>query len=112
MVGVLRSGTPVGASRIFRAGDGLEDSWSFPDAAGAVARIESSTNRDGRVDRIEHFEGVALVRVEEDTDADGAIDQWTTYDHGRLTRVAFDPGHTGSPTQALVYAADGTVHVE
>ncbi len=47
-------------------------------------RIDVSTHRDGRIDRIEHYERDVLVRAEEDTDGDGKIDKWETYDgsHG------------------------------
>ncbi len=79
---------------------------------GTIARIESSVRRNGRIDRVEYYEGNALVRAEEDTDGDGKIDKWETYDSTRLTTVSFDTTHSGRPDRRLVYSADGTVRVE
>ena len=61
-----------------------------------------STQRDGKIDRIEHYERDVLVRAEEDTDGDGTIDKWETYDGARLASVAFDTTHhRGTPDRRL-----------
>jgi hypothetical protein len=99
----------IGASR---AGDGVQDAWSYPRPDGSIARTEWSTRRDGRVSRTEYFEGKLLVRAEEDTDADGKIDKWETYEGERLSTVAFDTMHRGVPDRRLSYGADGTVRLE
>ena len=97
---------------VSRANDGIEDAWSFFDAAGVVVRIEVSTKRDGKPNRIEYYSGNALNRVEEDTDADGRIDKWETYEGQRLTSVAFDMRHRGVPDRRLIYASDGSARME
>jgi hypothetical protein len=96
-----------------RANDGKEDAWSFAGPDGAVARIDVSTHRNGRVDRIEYYEHDALVRAEEDTDGDGTIDKWETYEESRLASVSYDTTrHRGAPDRRMIYAADGSAHVE
>jgi hypothetical protein len=95
-----------------RAQDGVEDAWSFFTANGATERIEISTRRNHKVDRIEHYENGVLVRAEEDADAHGRFDKWETYDRGRLTSVAFDTAHRGTPDRRLIYGADGSARME
>jgi len=92
--------------------DGVEDAWTYLDANGAVARVESSPHRDGRMSRVEHYERGRLVSAEEDTDADGRVDKWETYADGRLTMVAFDTAHSGEPDRRIVYDADGNGRAE
>jgi hypothetical protein len=95
-----------------RANDGIEDAWSFADAAGATVRIDVSTKRDGKPNRFEHYENNILTRVEEDTDGDGRIDKWETYEGQRLASVAFDVRHRGTPDRRLVYGNDGSARME
>ena len=95
-----------------RAGDGVEDAWSYPNAGGIIDRIEISTNRDGKANRTEHYDGALMVRAEEDTDGDGKPDKWETYDGLRLASVAFDTTHRGTPDRRLIYGADGNVRLE
>ncbi len=95
-----------------RESDGIEDAWEFFDAAGAVERIEISTRRNHKVDRVEHYAKGMLVRAEEDSDGDGRFDKWETYDGDRLASVAFDTLHRGTPDRRLIYGADGSVRLE
>jgi hypothetical protein len=95
-----------------RAKDGVEDAWSFFNAAGAIDRIEISTRRNHKIDRVEHYENGALIRAEEDSDGDGRFDKWETYQGERLTSVAFDTTHRGTPDRRLIYAADGGARME
>jgi hypothetical protein len=95
-----------------RANDGIEDAWSFADAAGAIVRIDVSTKRDGKPNRFEYYENNILTRVEEDTDGDGRIDKWETYEGQRLASVAFDVRHRGTPDRRLVYGNDGSARME
>lgn len=95
-----------------RAQDGIEDAWSFFNANGATDRIEISTKRNHKVDRIEHYEKGVLVRAEEDADGDGHIDKWETYDAERLASVAFDTTHRGTPDRRLIYGVDGSARME
>jgi hypothetical protein len=101
--------TKVGFSR---AKDGVEDAWSFFNAAGTLDRIEISTKRNHTIDRVEHYQNGALVRAEEDSDGDGRFDKWETYDGERLTSVAFDTTRRGSPDRRLIYGADGGARLE
>ena len=94
------------------AGDGIEDAWTYLGADGVPIRIESSPRRNGRIERVEHYERGLLVRAEEDTDGDGRNDKWETYAAARLTTVAFDTLQRGVPDRRLVYAEDGTARVE
>ena len=75
-------------------------------------RLEISTQRDGKVTRIEHYQQTKLVAAEEDADGDGKIDKWETYDGERLSSVAFDTQHRGVPDRRLIYAPDGNARVE
>ena len=95
-----------------RAQDGVEDAWSFFNAAGATERIEISTRRTHKVDRIEYYQNGALTRAEEDSDGDGRFDKWETYDGERLASVAFDTLRRGTPDRRLIYGADGSARME
>jgi len=95
-----------------RARDGVEDAWSFFNATGATERIEISTRRNHKVDRVEHYEKGVLVRAEEDSDGDGRFDKWETYEGERLASVAFDTARRGTPDRRLIYGADGSARIE
>jgi len=95
-----------------RAQDGNEDAWSFFNAGGVLDRIEISTKRNRKIDRVEHYEKGALVRAEEDGDGDGRFDKWETYEGERLASVAFDTAHRGTADRRLIYGADGSARVE
>jgi len=82
------------------------------DADGTPSKVEISTKRDGKINRVEYYESGVLTRAEEDVDSDGKTDKWETYDRERLTSVAFDESHTGQPTRRLLYGPDGGVTVE
>ena len=84
------------------AGDGVEDAWTYLGADGQVARIESSPQRNGKVQRVEYFDRGALSRAEEDTDGDGRIDKWETYEAARLVVVAFDTMGRGVSDRRMV----------
>src|SRR5438874_454128 len=88
-----------------RASDGTEDAWSYLGPDGLVSRIEISTQRNGKVSRVEHYQQGRLASAEEDTDGDGRIDKWETYDGDRLASVAFDTTHRGGPDRRLIYGA-------
>ncbi|PYQ76613.1 MAG: hypothetical protein DMG04_03585 [Acidobacteria bacterium] len=95
-----------------RASDGTEDAWSYLGPDGLVSRIEISTQRNGKVSRVEHYQQGRLASAEEDTDGDGRIDKWETYDGDRLASVAFDTTHRGGPDRRLIYGADGAARLE
>jgi hypothetical protein len=84
----VRAGQP-------RANDGQE----------GISKIEISTRRDGKPNRIEFFDNGSLVRAEEDSDLDGRPDRWETYEGGALRAVAFDRDGNGAPETQIDYAS-------
>jgi hypothetical protein len=66
----------VGFSRL---NDGVLDARAFYDAHGQLARIEVSTHRNGRFNRVEFYENGRLTRATEDSNGDGRVDRWETY---------------------------------
>jgi len=62
-----------------RAKDGKADAWAFQGDDGQIARIEVSTNRDGKVNRVKFYEIGVLASVELDTNHDGRPDRRLTY---------------------------------
>jgi 5-hydroxyisourate hydrolase-like protein (transthyretin family) len=99
----------VGTSR---AGDNTPDSWAFYDGSGTNTKLELSTHRDGKVDRVEYYDAGARVRAEEDTNADGRVDKWEAYEGTRLAAVSVDTQQRGRPDRRVVYAQDGNVRIE
>jgi hypothetical protein len=92
--------------------DGRIDRWEHYRAEGShgtISRIEMSTHRDGRINRIELFVNGALDQVHEDTDRDGRIDKWETYRDSALAAVAYDIQRRGTPDRRLVYRPDGSL---
>ena len=100
----------VGLSRLK---DGVMDSRAFYGPAGELVRIEVSTARDGRFNRVEFYDAGTLVRSEEDTNGDGRPDKWETYRPNPdttpneppyvIASVAFDDSGSGTPQRRLVY---------
>jgi hypothetical protein len=89
------------------ANDGKADAWAYQGDNGRIARIEVSTNRDGKVNRVEFYETGALARAEEDTNGDGKPDKRETYRAGALASVELDTNHDGRPDRLLTYGPDG-----
>jgi hypothetical protein len=80
--------TSVGTST---RGDGVEDEWAYQGAGGVLDRIETDTDRDGHVDKWQVYQPAPVA--------------------GQppvLRSVSSDPGHTGHPTERLLYRADGS----
>ena len=96
-----------------RLKDGVMDSRAFYGPAGELVRIEVSTARDGRFNRVEFYDAGTLVRSEEDTNGDGRPDKWETYRPNPdttpneppyvIASVAFDDSGSGTPQRRLVY---------
>lgn len=92
------------------AHDGIEDTWAY-ESNGEV-RVDSSTHRDGRVDRREFYRADTLLRTETDTNEDGVMDRWEEYRQGRLAVVLIDEDkRSGRPTRRLEYERGGAVRV-
>jgi hypothetical protein len=107
---------------ISRQNDGIIDAFEFYSHGNGndiITRIEVSTRRDNRFNRVEFYADGILARVEEDADGDGRIDKWELYrpvahrlpgePPSRVVSVAFDEAHRGTATRRLVFANDGTV---
>lgn len=99
--------------------DGLLDAQAFYQPEGVLARMEISTARDGRFDRVEFYEAGVLVRSEEDTNRDGRADKWETYRREpnagpgepayAITSTAFDDEGRGTPQRRFVYGPTGAI---
>ena len=72
-------------------GDGIEDTWAYPaPSARGETQIVTSRNRDRAFDHREFYRDDVLVRVEDDTNRDGRIDKWERYEGAVLREAAFD----------------------
>ena len=72
--------------------DQVEDTWTYPDANGFLARVDSDTNRDGAIDKRETF----VPRADR---PDGRV----------LQLVELDIDQAGNPGRRLYYRADGNL---
>lgn len=92
-------------------GDGRIDRWEYYAADGdALEKVGTSSANDGRPDTW-LFAGTdgAVARVESDTNRDGRVDKWETYRNGVLESAAFDLAGRGTPDRRLVYRPDGSL---
>jgi hypothetical protein len=72
-------------------GDGIEDTWTYPEAsADGEIQVVSSRRRDRAFDHREFYRGDALVRTEDDSNGDGRADKWERYEGAVLREAAFD----------------------
>jgi antitoxin component YwqK of YwqJK toxin-antitoxin module len=102
--------TKVGFSR---KQDGRADAWAFSGPDGKVERVEiSSTADEKKIDRWEFYDAGALARVEEDTNRDGRADKWETYESGAVKTAAMDENGDGRPDRRLTYAGGALVLIE
>ena len=92
-------------------GDGREDTWVR--TSGDERHVETSTRRDGTVDRREVYRGDRILRAESDTNHDGLPDMWQAFDAGVMTELLVDDDKRhGRPTRRVVYGANGTARVD
>jgi hypothetical protein len=109
-------GTRIERIEIDRDHDGIVDRWEYY-ADNKLARVGSSTRGDGVVDEWAYAdEHGVLQRIETDTDRDGQIDKWQIFappakpgGPATLAMVEMDTEKRGTPTQRLVYRADGSL---
>lgn len=92
-----------------RRGKGMPDVWTLPAPGGLPARQEFDDDADGRVDRIDAFQGGRLVRVEIDSDRDGRMDRWQGWSTGRLVSEDLDTDGDGKPDRRIRYGAQGRI---
>jgi hypothetical protein len=74
-----------------------------------IERADEAAGPDQKITRREFFVLGVLQRTEEDTDRDGRMDKWEHYDGSVLTHVEFDLSGCGHAERRLVYGADGNV---
>jgi hypothetical protein len=101
-----------------RADDGTPDAWAFAGSDGRIERIEVSSVRDeAKIDRWEHYQATGggdgvLMRVEEDTNRDGRKDKWERYEGGVLAIAEFDGDGDGRPDRRLTYRGADLISIE
>lgn len=83
-----------------------------PQRAAQIDRAEEASRPGASPTRLETFEAGVLARVETDTDGDGRMDKWETYRGGKLAIVEMDTGGRGTADRRLTYGPDGRVTAE
>ncbi len=92
-------------------GDGVVDTWLRE--SGSDRQVETSTARDGAIDRREFYRNGVLVRTETDTNHDGLPDTWEEFENGTVRTILMDEDKRhGRPTRRLVYAPGVEPRVE
>jgi len=114
--------------KIDRNYDGIAERTEVYDAKGAVTRIESDVNADGKIDEWVYYEnGVpvkgekdlnadgkpdttliydakgVVIRTEADANGDGKIDEWVYYENGKPVRAEKDTNKDGTPDTWIKY---------
>jgi len=114
--------------KIDRNYDGIIDRTEFYDAKGAVVKVESDINADGKVDEWVYYENGAaikgekdinndgkpdttliydskgvVIRTEADANGDGKIDEWVHYEAGKPVKAEKDVNKDGKPDTWLTY---------
>ncbi|MBI4226857.1 MAG: hypothetical protein HY600_01120 [Candidatus Omnitrophica bacterium] len=66
--------------------------------------VAVDTNKDGRPDRWEYYEGgTTVARIEADTNFDGTVDEWIRFERGKVVKVEDDTDHDGKPDRWVDY---------
>jgi hypothetical protein len=86
-----------------RSNNGKVDTWAYQGADGEVDRIEMATGTGETPNRTEYYVKGAKVRAEEDSNRDGKIDRWETWEGDALTSVSFDTNADGKPDRTITY---------
>jgi len=101
--------TYVGTSSL---SDGVEDTWWLPASANGESQVLQSRHRDRAIDRREILREGVLLRSEEDTNRDGRPDKWDIFEGGTLREARFDTTFSrGRADRRLVYGAQGQLTV-
>jgi hypothetical protein len=84
------------------AEEGRIDRWEHydtsrvgPDGRGALVRAEEDTNRDGKPDKWETYEGGAVRTVAFDENGDGVADRRLTYAGSSMLQIESEPDASG-----------------
>lgn len=94
----------ISAANLF-AGEITERSQGGPVRIGtpAIPRIvEIDSNRDGKIDRTEHYKGGKIDRIEGDMDYDGIVEETTYYEDGKPVKTEQDLNKDGR-TDVWIY---------
>jgi len=92
--------------KIDRNYDGVADRIEIYDTKGAIARIESDVNGDGKIDEWVYYENTVPVKGEKDLNADGKPDTTLIYDaKGTVTRTEADANGDGKIDEWVYYEA-------
>ena len=65
--------------------------------------VAVDTNKDGKPDRWEHYQGNEVSKIESDTNQDGTLDEWATFDKGKVVKVEKDTDFDGKPDRWVDY---------
>jgi len=80
------------------AGEVPEGSRGGPVRTGTPAvprRVEIDSNRDGKIDRTEHYRDGKIDRIEGDMDYDGVVEETTYYEDGKPVKTEQDRNKDG-----------------
>jgi hypothetical protein len=114
--------------KVDRNYDGVVDRIEIYDDKGAIIRVESDTNADGKIDEWVYYEGGApvkgekdlngdgnpdttliydvkgiIIRSEADANGDGKIDEWVYYEAGKPVKAEKDANKDGKPDTWITY---------
>jgi len=90
-------------------GAGRPDEWAYLDGFGGVRMRQLDEDGDGRIDRVEHFDGGTLAGVSLDGDADGQFDRWQDWEAEELVAERFDTDSDGVPDRRVRFGRGGDV---
>ncbi len=86
---------------------GRADEWIYRGADGYAARIEYDDDGDGKPERADVIKDGVIVETDTDSNRDGKIDRWQHWTAGHLTSEEIDTDGDGKPDRRLVYGPDG-----
>ena len=94
-------------------GDGVEDTLTYPALSNdGETLVVTSRQRDRAFDHREFYRGQALVRTEDDTNRDGRIDKWERYEGSVLREASFDMSfQRGRADRRVRYDEKGRVEI-
>lgn len=94
--------------------DGKMDRTAFFETSGALRRVQSDFDRDGKVDEIAIYQSGTLKEKRRVTTMDGKVDTWEFFEDGQLTRTERDENGDGFIDQWWEYPERGCplIHVD
>ncbi len=110
---LLGAGATLAYTRIFTPGAGADERGAHEERrsyalSGGLVRVEADRNRDGRVDRVSHYDADgALEATESDEDFNGSLETRKEYRNGILSSAQIDTDHDGVADTRLDYTPQG-----